>query len=117
MKKLTTNQIEFLLKHFFQNPRYADWRNIAINLLNTGECIVAGDKCIWLGGIGNFIKTEPAKGAVCCSLYKFDLQNFLSSECHKEVKKEYEKDLLKKVRNCENELLEAKSELTDIENL
>ena len=55
MKKLTEHQINFLLK-FFENKEYSGWKNIATKLIETGSCIVAGDKCIWNGGIGNFIK-------------------------------------------------------------
>ena len=68
-----------IFKYFFKNESYAGWKNIANSLLETGECVVAGDKCIWIGGIGNFIKTETAEGYFGCIKYIFDLNNFLSS--------------------------------------
>ena len=59
---LTTYQKDFLLNNFFENTSYAGWRGIATTLLETGECVVAGDKCIWVGGIGNFIEIKKAEG-------------------------------------------------------
>jgi len=63
MRVLTEIQKEFLLKNFFTNENYAGWRSIATKLLTTGKCIVPGSKCIWHGGIGNFIKTAEAEDA------------------------------------------------------
>ena len=87
MKKLNDNQIVFLLENFFRNDKYPGWRNIGVKLLETGECIVPGDKCIWQGGIGNFIGTEPAEGTVGCLLYDFDLEFFLTSKWYAEIAK------------------------------
>lgn len=89
MRILTENQKNFLLNYFFENDKYPGWKSIATTLLETGKCIVAGETCIWRGGIGNFIKTSPAKGTVGCSLYKFDLEYFLTSVWYKEVKEQY----------------------------
>lgn len=86
---LTEYQKEFILNNFFKNEKYAGWKTIATTLLEKGECIVAGEGCIWRGGIGNFIKTEHAKGEFFCTRYKFDLANFLSSEWYKEISGEY----------------------------
>lgn len=87
MRKLTDNQKEFILQ-FFKHGEYAGSRFIAIKLIDTGQCIVAGTECIWRGGIGNFIKTSPAENTVECSLYEFDLEYFLRSEWFKEVQSE-----------------------------
>ena len=89
MKPLTNYQKEFFLECFFKNEKYSGWKEIATKLLETGQCIVAGDKCIWYGGIGNFIKTETAKDAFDCLLYKFDFDYFLTSEWYKQIAKEY----------------------------
>jgi len=56
IKIITFHQRQFLLT-FFTNHEVVGWQNIADNLLNKGQCIVAGKDCIWKGGIGNFIKS------------------------------------------------------------
>ena len=81
---LTENQREFLLNRFFQNSSYVGWKNVAEKLLDNGHCIVAGEDCIWIGNIGNFIQTSEAKDAVDCLLYEFNLKIFLTSEFYKE---------------------------------
>lgn len=108
MKKLSENQKEFLLNNFFKND-ITNWRNIAIKLLENGFCIVAGNRNIWIGGIGNFIKTVPAENAVDCLMYVFDLDYFLSSEWYKEnsrnylqILKEEKTDLFEKYNEIKN---------------
>lgn len=103
MKKLTENQKNFILEYFFENDEYAGWKGIATKLLERGNCIVAGTGCIWHGGIGNFIKTEPAKGAIDCTLYTFDLDCFLTSAWYKEISNSYISKLAKKKREAELE--------------
>lgn len=107
---LTANQKEFFLKTFFMIPDLPGWINIATKLLETGNCIVAGTDCIWKGGIGNFIKTTPAEGAVDCSNYAFDLENFMTSEYFKAIAKEFVEDL----REKKNEADKKYSELQDL---
>jgi len=75
MGKITEYQKKFLLQNFFSLPEYPGWLNIATKLIESGRCIVAGHGCIWKGGIGNFIKTEPAEDAIDCTLYTFDPKN------------------------------------------
>jgi hypothetical protein len=100
--KLTENQKEFLLEFFFSNEYYpSGWRNIATVLLEEGKCVVAGETCIWRGGIGNFIKTEKAKGFVGCINYVFDLPTFLSSAYFKEVHADYVKVLAERKLKAE----------------
>lgn len=106
MKALTEHQKNFLLLNFFRNEKYAGWKNIATTLLETGECIVAGTECIWVGGIGNFIKTQPAKGTVGCTLYKFDLDYFFTSEWYKAIKNDYTDEIANKKREIEQEYKE-----------
>jgi hypothetical protein len=89
MQVLSDYQKEFLLEYFFKNKEYAGWRNIANKLLEKGQCIVAGKERIWLGGIGNFIKTEEAEDAVDCTLYKFDSEEFFTSEWYKSIRNSY----------------------------
>ena len=117
MKLLSNYQKEFLLTHFFENEKYAGWKNIAIELLNTGQCIVAGKECIWIGGIGNFIKTEKAKGAIDCILYKFDLEYFFTSKWYKEIRNSYASNLSNKKRQIEKEIEEIDQLLHDISNI
>lgn len=106
MKQLTTTQRDFLLDNFFRNERYAGWRSIGIKLIDTGQCIVAGDKCIWNGGVGNFICTEDAKDAVDCLLYKFDLEYFLRSQWYKSIHEQHVTILRNKLKIIEDDLKE-----------
>lgn len=99
--KLTENQKEFLLKNFFQNEKYAGWKGIATTLLEEGSCIVAGKNCIWVGGIGNFIKTREAENAIDCTLYEFNLKEFLSSAWYKEIHQSQVDALAEKKRVAE----------------
>jgi len=92
------------LNEFFRNEKYAGWESIATQLLETGECIVAGKQSIWIGGIGNFIKTEDAKGAIDCTLYKFDLDYFFTSAWFKQIKEGYTEILTEKANNIKDEL-------------
>lgn len=83
MRQLTENQKMFMLTFFNVHPtnqHCPGWESIACNLLDHGTCIVAGSKCIWEGGIGNFITTSPISTAVGCIKYEFDVDNFISSE-------------------------------------
>lgn len=110
MTKLTEYQKNFLLDCFFKNEKYAGWESIATELLETGQCIVAGKGCIWIGGIGNFIKTEEAKNSINCTLYKFDLEYFFTSEWYREIRNIYANTLEAKLR-------EANEEYNDINNI
>lgn len=89
MKILSIHQRNFLLENFFKNEKFPGWRNIANNLLDNGKCIVAGDKCIWNGGIGNWITTNNAKDAYNCLEYSFNLQEFMKSEWFKSIYNQY----------------------------
>lgn len=74
-----------LLLIFFQDERYAGWRNIAEALIETGECVIPNySKNSFRGGVWNFVETENAVGFVDCVKLKFDLENFKSSEFFKE---------------------------------
>lgn len=86
MRKLTENQITFILKNFFciDDTQNSIYTRIARKLLETGSCIVAGEIKLWKGGVGNFISTEPAEGSVDCTLYLFDLKALLNSEWYKQ---------------------------------
>lgn len=103
MKVLSDYQKNFLLDYFFKNEKYAGWKSIATKLLETGQCTVAGKDCIWIGGIGNFIKTEEAKDAVDCTLYKFDLEYFFTSEWYRQIRNDYASILSSKKREIEQE--------------
>lgn len=105
-----------LLLSFFYHKDYPGWKNIAEKLINNGECIMAGIGCIWIGGIGNFIQTEPAKDAIGCTLYKFDLNNFKTSEWFKEIKEEYLEDLWVKENNLKRELLSLQIQIKELDN-
>ena len=103
--------MEFMLENFFENEKHAGGRNIAIKLLTGGHCIVAGDSCIWNGGVGNFIYTSDVENAVGCLLYNFDLEAFLKSDWF-EVKLSNRLEVLNKRR----EVIEATvSQLLDLQ--
>ena len=78
MTNLDNAQKEFLLK-FFELPHLSGWKNIATKLLENESCIVAGTDKIWIGGIGNFIKTKSGDILIDCLEYTFELEQFLSS--------------------------------------
>jgi hypothetical protein len=77
--KLTESQIKFILSTFFILDKYPGSKSIGENLINTGSCIVAGNECIWKGGVGNFIQTKQNPNTIGCLEYKFDLCSFLES--------------------------------------
>jgi len=80
MVELTEKQKYFLFEKFFQhNTNYHGANVIAYTLLSTGKCIVASTDKVWVGGIGNFIKTELHPEGVGCYLYTFNIENFLNS--------------------------------------
>jgi hypothetical protein len=109
MRNLTENQKEYLCEYFFRNRELAGWKSIATKLLETGECVVAGSSCIWSGGIGNFIKTEPGDGFFGCLKYKFDLEVFLTSEWFKQITGSYVEDLEAMKNEFENKLNDIQS--------
>jgi len=80
MKNLTTIQKEFILEYFFKKDDCAGWKEIATELLANGRCIVAGNDKMWMGGIGNFIRTEKTKNAFGCLEYYFNLDEFVQSD-------------------------------------
>ena len=106
MKKLNDIQVEFLLTTFFSisAENCANWRDIAIKLLNDGECIIGGNKRIWSGGVGNFITISNAENAFDCMLHKFSLDEFISSQYYKEVTDIYIVELLCRKLSIENEI-------------
>lgn len=102
IKELTHNQINFLLTFFVNetmNEHYPDAKNIATNLITKGISIVAGTEPIWIGDIGNFIKTKSNELYIGCLEYTFDLEYFMSSEVFKyELKsKIFKLDIEKKI--------------------
>lgn len=111
MKEITNNQKEFLLEMFFKNELYPGWKNIGEKLIMYGYCVVPGDKCIWCGGIGNFIELEPAEDFVGCIKYKFDLSVFTKSEWYKEIKNLYLKGIKDKRDDIELKYLKEANRL------
>jgi hypothetical protein len=83
MKQLSKIQKDFIIEKFFKNEKFAGAKNVAEKLLEKGECIVAGEDCIWRGGIGNYIKTTKADNAFGCLKYTFNIELFLSSDWFK----------------------------------
>jgi len=111
--KLTTYQINILLP-FFINSKYTGSESIGKKLLEIGKCIVAGNECIWKGGIGNFIKTKPAENAVDCLLYELDIVNFIKSKWVEEYLQEYTKSLEEKICNLSKQIDTTKEEVNDL---
>lgn len=107
---LNENQINFLLEYFFKNEEYAGWKNIAKSLIISGSCVVAGDRCIWIGGVGNFITTEKAEGLFGCLKYTFDLSRFVKSEHFKEIHDAVLLDL-------KDKHTQIKTKISDIDNI
>ncbi len=103
MKELTENQLNFLLDTFFKLEKYPGWKNIATELLKSGSCVVAGESCIWDGGIGNFIRTSSAQGYFSCLLYEFDLDHFLSSESYRAFANEHIAELSSRLKVLQSE--------------
>jgi hypothetical protein len=81
--KLTDTQKQLVLS-FFEDERHPLSRSIAEKLISTGKCVVPGKTCIWIGLIGNFIKTSDFEEGYGCLLYSFDLEYFMSSSFFKE---------------------------------
>lgn len=110
--KFTDNQKEFLLT-FFKSDYYAGWRNIATKLIDFGNCIVAGNDCIWTGEIGKFITVSKAEEFIDCQLYSFNLLEFMSSPLYKNaVIKELNSRLIK--RNEADDLYREMLNLTSL---
>lgn len=92
---MNNNLKRFIKNYFFVDEFFAGWESIADSLLESGECIVAGNGRIWIGGIGDFIKVSTAPNLIGCSILKFDIAVFLSSELFKHTKESY----LEQIRN------------------
>jgi hypothetical protein len=89
-RNFTQFQLDFLRTFFYENnSNYAGWINLADALLKHGKCIVAGNNCIWVGGIGNFITTKPAENAVDCIEYTFNYEEFTKSELYLSALREH----------------------------
>lgn len=118
MTKLTTPQKEFLLQHFFRHHKYAGWKNIAESLLEFGKTIVAGNDCIWKGGIGNFITlSEAPKDSVDCVVYEFYLESFLQSEWLKEVVSYYDTEMQERITELQKNLDKTINDHIQVMNL
>jgi hypothetical protein len=106
MKQLTKTQKDFLIEKFFKNEKFAGAKNVAEKLLEKGECIVAGEECIWRGGIGNFIKTTKADDVFGCLKYSFNLEYFMTSEFFKNIVDREKKDLCLSIKAMEQKYAE-----------
>lgn len=91
MLLLTKIQKDFIIETFFQPNSYLG-RLSAILLLDFGDCVVAGSDCIWVGGIGDYIKISPVKKDY--SLYEFSFEDFMKSELYKQGYLDYREGLL-----------------------
>jgi len=100
-KEITDIQFKFLLNYFFKNEKYPGWESIARKLIVDGSVNVAGDKCIWWGGVGNFIKTEPF--GIGCLTYKFDLDEFMESLYYQDIRDQYVAKLFEKMDLAQRE--------------
>lgn len=86
MRELTEHQLDFLVKFFSSDAhgpmssRHSNWKEVAITLINKGKCVVAGKECIWVGYMGNHIKTTKNENFVGCLEYSFNLDEFLGGE-------------------------------------
>ena len=67
-----------------------------------------GYKCIWSGGIGNFIKTTKSEEAIDCLVYTFDLGEFINSKWFEEITDIYTSELWAKKMAIDCEYYELK---------
>ena len=111
---LTESQKSFLLSTFFESDKYPGSRSIGEALITNGKVIVAGDKCIWIGGIGNFIQTKETTEAIGCIEYNFDLDTFLSSNWFKEMKDLHIKELSEEVDVLKSKLKDKENNLIEL---
>jgi len=114
---LTYKQREFLLEKFFKNESYPGWRSIATKLLDNGYCVVAGDSCIWRGGIGNFIVTKESDTFIKCLEYFFDLNEFVGSEWFKQVYSLQLDELALERKQTENKLVTIRNTFKELGEL
>lgn len=103
-----------LLLLFFENEKYPGWRNIAEKLIDNGSCTVAGNECLWIGGIGNFITTKPDENAYDCLLYTFDLETFKKSKWFEEVKEQYLNSIYQEISHYREMIEKLGNEIDEI---
>ena len=84
MMKLTAMQKDWMYNTFFNTPdakKYAGALGIAYTLMENGRSITTPDaEKIWVGGIGNFIKSRPYENVVGLIELTFDIESFMSKE-------------------------------------
>lgn len=108
--KLTEYQKTFLIDKFFKlNDSFIYWQNIANKLIDDGECIATGDKCIWVGGIGNFIRISKPNNLVGCIKYEFKFDEFINSEYFRVVSSQYTNNLDDTINKLKQEYNEVSS--------
>lgn len=91
---MKTHQKDFILKYFFENDKFAGWRNIATELIDKETVLTTCDhRDIWSGGIGNFIKSCKSDEGIGLWRYSFNVKEFLSSSWFKEIKGYYLEDI------------------------
>lgn len=117
MKKLTKHQANFIVNNFFIDSRYPGSRSIGEKLVENGKCIVAGTKSIYVGGIGNFIKTKEADDCVDCLEYTFDINMFLSSKWYKETQDLFLNDLGSEIKRLKQEVIDFEQQYKEISQL
>lgn len=104
-----TFEDQFIFDTFFPLlDKYPGSRQIASSLVEIGNCIVPGESCIWVGGIGNFIKIKSEKDFYGCVRYVFDKENFMKSEWYKE-------NLIHHIKELSNELNAVNERKSDLE--
>lgn len=106
MKKLTDFQKGFILDTFFNNEK-PNWRTIATELIEQGSCVVGGEELFWFGGIGNHIEHSSNPKYIGCLEYKFNIDNFLSSEYFQGTVKSYIFDFIPKKVTTQMDILKA----------
>ena len=112
MTTLTENQIDFILKKYFEPHlnKYAGAVNIGRKLLTQDSVIVAGNDCIFNGSIGNFITTKKAENFVDCLEYTLDIYTLRTSKI-------FLSDWDIEFQRLTTELNSIKEKIIDMENL
>lgn len=95
----TPSQKSFILDRFFKRLDIINWKEIATELLDKGQCTVGGSEHLWKGGIENFIEVIHNDGAFDVMLYKLDLKGLLASDWFQDSLLAYIQDASEQLMN------------------
>jgi len=119
LRQLTKEQKRFIIDNFFRSSQYPDYWDVGMKLLETGQCIVAGNMYSVPSNhiIAPFVHFDFAPDTIGCLLYDFNLEKFLNSKVFKEKIKEELKDLDLRKKRLEDQLSELCKDQVYLMNL